>query len=172
MFLKYTNEEELYDAFNGKASTYPAQWFRKRGLLVPDWALKCSNMAFRKSYYGNLEARRKRLASWFLSYKETQVNSEGTLLNYVRIKSKRHMVTHLGFEKIPGYNIHHCFSYDDPERFVYLPKALHLAIHRFLRLNKIDAKTDHFEQIRAMLEESRVAVYLIDHDEVKLMEKR
>ena len=165
MFVKYNNEEKLFGAFNGKASAYPGQWFRKRGLLVPDWALKCANMSKRKRYYGNLEAKRKRIAS----YNKTKVNSEGTLLISVRNKSNRHLVTNLGFKKIPGYNIHHCFSYDDPERFVYLPKTLHHDIHRFLRLNKIDAKIDHFEQIRSILEESRVAVYLIDHDEVKLM---
>jgi hypothetical protein len=53
--------------------------------------------------------------------------------------------------KIEGYEIHHCFGYEDPNKFLYIPKSLHNTIHRFLWDNGIPADIDHWIKIRDLV---------------------
>ena len=62
--------------------------------------------------------------------------------------------------KISSYEIHHCFGYDDPSKFIYCSKELHLKIHQFLRDNNIDADTDHWMAIRDIVNNSNEFVYI------------
>ena len=88
------------------------------------------------------------------SYLKNDVNSFGESKNSIRFKS-RYILKKSGI-KIPDYEIHHCFTYDDPSKFIYCSKELHLKIHQFLRDNNIDADSNHYEQIKHLLDEKVV----------------
>lgn len=169
---KSQTEEQLKEKYEGRPSRTPYQIFRRRGLEVPDWALKCQKLYSMNHYYSNIDKMREYKNNWFKEYRNKDTNSEGILLTNIRVRSHKYLVNELGFEKIPGYHIHHCFTYDDEERFVYLPAWLHHRIHRFLKKNGISAKDDHYQLILPMLRESRVAVYLSDNGEIKQIEAR
>ena len=86
------------------------------------------------------------------SYQKSDVNSLGQTKTSTRKKSwyiLKQMNLH-----IPGYQTHHCFGYEDPTKFIYISKELHLKIHQFLRDNNIDADSDHYEQIKHLLDEN------------------
>ena len=62
--------------------------------------------------------------------------------------------------KLPGYEIHHCFGYEDPKRFIYIPKSLHLKIHQFLRDNGIPSDIDHWNEIRELVNSCEEYTYI------------
>lgn len=62
--------------------------------------------------------------------------------------------------KLPGYQIHHCFSYEDPSKFIYIPKSLHLEIHQLLRDQKIPADSDHWMAIRDLVNSYEEYMYI------------
>lgn len=90
------------------------------------------------------------------SRKKSDVNSLGKSKHYIRSKSLRYLKKY--GTKIEGYQIHHCFTYDDPTKFIYCNKEIHLKIHQYLRDNNIDADSDHYEQIMHLLDDS-VIIY-------------
>lgn len=111
--------------------------------------MKAYSKAYREShkdYYKNYER----------AYRKANVNSFGKSKNTIRSSSRNYLKKH--GTKIPGYEIHHCFTYDDPKKFIYCSKEKHLEIHQYLRDNKIDADTDHYEQIKHLLDDT-VIVY-------------
>lgn len=169
---KPITEEELRRRHEGRPTRNPYLWYRRRGLEVPPWAIKCQQLYSRNYYYRNLDKSREYKKNWFKEYKTRDANSEGTLFSTIRIKSHKYLVNELEFEKIQGYQIHHCFTYDNEERFVYLPSWLHHKIHRFLKKNGISSNTDHYNEILPMMRESRVAVYLIDNGKINQIEAR
>ena len=61
---------------------------------------------------------------------------------------------------IDGYEIHHCFGYDDASKFIYISKALHRTIHQFLHDNNIDASTDHWMHIRDLVNSTDEFTYI------------
>ena len=83
------------------------------------------------------------------AYNRSDVNSLGQTKHSIRVKSLK-ILKKSGIN-IPGYEIHHCFGYNDPTKFIYISKSLHLKIHQFLRDNNIDADSDHWMQIRDMV---------------------
>ena len=85
------------------------------------------------------------------AYMKSDVNSFGETKHSIRMKS-RCILKKSGI-KIPGYQVHHCFTYNDPTKFIYCSKEMHLKIHQFLRDNNIDADSDHYEQIKQLLDE-------------------
>ena len=92
------------------------------------------------------------------AYQKSDVNSRGQTKNSIRKKSLRILKKmHLN---IPDYEIHHCFGYEDPSKFIYISKSLHLKIHRFLRDNKISADTDHWMQIRDIVNDTDEFMYI------------
>ena len=92
-------------------------------------------------------------------YKKSDVNSLGQTKTSIRSKSSR-ILKQMNLH-IPGYETHHCFGYEYPSKFIYCSKELHLKIHQFLRDNNIDADSDHYEQIKHLLDDS-VVKYGID----------
>ena len=99
--------------------------------------------AKKKAWY---EANKDQVKAYQKEYYKTEVNSLGQTKHSIRKKSQRILKQmHL---HIPGYQIHHCFTYDDASKFIYISKALHRKIHKFLRDNNIDADTDHWMAIR------------------------
>ena len=88
------------------------------------------------------------------AYFQFDLNALGQTKNSIRCKSQ-YILKKSGI-KIPGYQIHHCFTYDDPTKFIYCSKETHLKIHQFLRDNNIDADTDHYNKIKHLLDEKVV----------------
>ena len=109
--------------------------------------------AYKKAY--NKEHREEHKA-----YKKSDTNSLGQMKNSIRIKSSRYLFNVLKHTKLKGYEIHHCFGYEDSKRFIYIPKSLHLQIHQFLRDNEIDADTDHYSKIVHLIIECEEYVYI------------
>ena len=113
-------------------------------------AHKEKHNAFMKSWRdSNLDKYRDYQKDYQKYYIKLDVNSLGESKNNIRNKSK-YILKKMKL-KIPGYEIHHCFGYNDPTKFIYISKSLHLKIHQFLRDNNIAADSDHWMQIRDMV---------------------
>lgn len=105
------------------------------------------------------EEHKDELRAYSKAYKESDVNSLGQTKHSIRKKSRRYLKKY--GTNIPGYEIHHCCTYDDPYKFIYCSKEMHRLIHAYLRQHNIDADSDHYEQIKHILDES-VVKYGID----------
>lgn len=127
-------------AHKDKAKAYMKAWHA---------AHKESQKAAKKVYY---EAHKEHVNEYKKEYTKADVNSLGQTKNSIRLKSLR--ILNKSGIKIPGYQIHHCCSYTDPSKFIYCSKETHLKIHQFLRDNNIDAASDHYEQIKHLLDEN------------------
>ena len=104
-----------------------------------------------KSYY---QSHKEQYKASEKAYKKADLNSFGQTKDNIRGKSRyilKKMKLHIN-----GYQIHHCFTYDDPTKFIYCSKETHLKIHQFLRDNNISADTNHYEQIKHLLDEKVV----------------
>ena len=112
-------------------------WCRKNGLKVPPWAQEA--------------AKRYKV--------EVDVTADGTPRRNVRSSSKKYL-KRFGIEKQKGYVIHHCFGYENRDKFVYLPVELHNEIHKFLRSKDIIADSNHYELIKDMLERSEKPTFV------------
>ena len=115
-------------------------------------AHKDEDKAYMKAWH---EAHREEYKAYQNSYQKayykSDLNSLGQTKSSIRIKSQRYLKKY--GTKIHGYEIHHCFTYDDPSKFIYCSREMHLKIHKFLRDNNIDADSDHYEQIKHLLDE-------------------
>ena len=103
-------------------------------------AHKDEKKARAKAYYQAHKDEKK-------AYQKSDTNSLGHTKQSIRSKSSYYLFNVIKHTKIKGYEIHHCFGYDDYRNFIYIPKSLHLKIHQFLRDNGIDADTDHYNKI-------------------------
>lgn len=101
----------------------------------------------REKYY---EPRRK--------YQAIDVNSTGITKKHIRIRSRH--ILFKNHTKLPEYEIHHCFGYDDPNKFIYIPKTLHLQIHQLLRDKNIPADSDHWNIIRDIVNSCEAYTYI------------
>lgn len=108
---------------------------------------------YQKAWYQENKQKHKAKAR---AYMQSDLNSLGETKNIIRLKSRYYLSKH--GTKIEGYQIHHCFTYDDPTKFIYCSKEIHLKIHQYLRDNNIDADSDHYEQIMHLLDDS-VIIY-------------
>ena len=122
-----------------KERDYHKAWYQKR---------KEERKAYQKAYN---KAHREDINSYKKAYKRTDTNSFGQTKNSIRSKSIRYLFNVLKHTKLEGYEIHHCFGYEDYKKFIYIPKELHLQIHQYLRDNCIDADTDHYNQIAQLI---------------------
>ena len=104
---------------------------------------KAYQKAYKKSHRQEIYARLK-----------SDVNSLGQTKHSIRKKSQRYLKKY--GNQIPGYQIHHCCTYDDPTKFIYCSKEMHRTIHQYLRDNHIDADSDHYELIKHLLDDSAV----------------
>ena len=91
-------------------------------------------------------------------YTKNEVNALGQTKNYIRHKSQS-ILKKMNL-KIPGYEIHHCFGYEDASKFIYISKSLHLKIHQYLRDNNIDASNDHWMAIRDIVNSTDEFMYI------------
>lgn len=74
------------------------------------------------------------------------LNKNGVPKHNIRQRSKQ--ILYKTHSKIPGYEIHHAFGYDDSNRFIYIPKTLHQKIHQLLRDKNIPSDSNHWNSIR------------------------
>ena len=113
--------------------------------------------AYNKAYY---QANREEMNAYHKAYKKSDTNSLGHTKNSIRAKSSRYLFNVLKHTKLKGYEIHHCFGYNDYRNFIYIPKSLHIQIHQFLRDNSIDADTDHYNKIVHLINACEEYVYI------------
>ena len=104
------------------------------------------------------QAHKEQYKDYIKAYMKNDVNSLGEKKNNIRQKS-RYILKKMNLN-IPGYEIHHCFGYEDPSKFIYCSKELHLKIHQFLRDNNIDASSDHWMQIRDIVNDTDEFMYI------------
>lgn len=107
--------------------------------------------AYREAHREEIKEYNK---EYFKSYRKSDVNSFGQTKDNIRAKSNKYLKKY-GI-KIPGYEIHHCCSYTEPYKFIYCSKEMHLKIHQYLRDNDIQADSNHFEQIKHLLDDNVV----------------
>ena len=144
---------------------------RKEYLKAYYQAHKESEKAKMKAYYqAHKEQRKAKKKAWYEAHKEEQkeyqkaykkadVNALGQTKHSIRQKSQR-ILKQMNL-KIPGYQIHHCFGYEDASKFIYISKSLHLKIHKFLRDNHIDADNDHWMAIRDLVNSTDEFMYIM-----------
>ena len=87
-------------------------------------------------------------------YNKKDVNSFGKTKASIRTKSQRYLSKY--GTKIKGYQIHHCCTYTEPYKFIYCSREMHNIIHSYLRQHNIDADSDHYEQIKHLLDDTVV----------------
>lgn len=104
------------------------------------------------------EANKEACKAYQKDYDKLDINSFGQTKASIRLKSRR-ILKQMNL-KIPGYQIHHCFGYDDPSKFIYISRALHRKIHAYLRDNNIPAATDHWMAIRDIVNDTDEFVYI------------
>lgn len=108
-----------------------------------------------KDYY---EAHKEECYAYKNEYIKSDLNLLGHTKQSIREKS-RYILKRMNLH-IDNYEIHHCFGYEDPSKFIYISKALHSKIHQYLRDNKIDAATDHWMQIRDLVNSTDEFMYI------------
>lgn len=109
-------------------------------------------------YQANKEERRDYHRDYSKDYYKSELNALGKTKASIRLKSQR-ILKQMNLH-IDGYEIHHCFGYEDPSKFIYCSKSLHLKIHQYLRDNHIDADTDHYLQIRDIVNSTYEFIYI------------
>ena len=122
-------------------------------------AHKEERKAYMKEYYEtHKENYRDYQRDYMKAYSKSDVNSKGQTKQSIRMKSLR-ILKQMNLH-IDGYEIHHCFGYEDPSKFIYISISLHRKIHQFLRDNNIDASSDHWMEIRDIVNESDEFMYI------------
>lgn len=116
------------------------------------------NKEYSKEYYNT---HKKELIESSVAYNKVDVNSSGIPKKNIRRQSQRYLSKN--GTKIPGYEIHHCCTYNEPYKFIYCSRELHKLIHVYLRQQNIDADSNHYEQIKHLLDDT-VVLYGIDKD--------
>ena len=135
-------------------------------------AHKEEKKAKQKAYYkSHTEEHKARVKTWKESHKEelnayarnyikNDVNSFGQTKDSIRRKSRYYLEKY--GTKIPGYQIHHCCTYDDPYKFIYCSKEMHRLIHAYLKQHNIDADSEHYKYIKHLLDDSVVKYNIHD----------
>ena len=127
---------------------------------------KEENKARCKAYYqahkeekkAKQKAYRKAHKEEIKVYNKAHVNSLGQTKQNIRRKS-RHLLRKMNLH-IDGYEVHHCFGYEDPAKFIYISKSLHLKIHQYLRDNNIPADSNHWMAIRELVNNTDEFTYI------------
>ena len=107
----------------------------------------------------NKEPQKEYKKDYMKEYNKADVNALGKTKVSIRSKSQRYLKKY--GTKIQGYQIHHCCSYSEPYKFIYCSIEMHRLIHSYLRQHNIDADSDHYEQIKHLLDDT-VVLYGLD----------
>ena len=106
------------------------------------------------------EAHKDEVKAKMKEYTKADLNSLGQTKASIRRKSRYYLEKY--GTKIPGYQIHHCCTYDDPYKFIYCSKEMHRLIHAYLRQHNIDADSEHYKYIKHLLDDSVVKYNIHD----------
>ena len=124
--------------------------------------MKAYNKAYyqaHKDYYKAYnQANKEQRKEQEKEYKRADVNANGETKESIRGKSRR-ILKQMNLH-IDGYEIHHCFGYEDPSKFIYCSRVLHLKIHQYLRDNNIAADSDHWMAIRDLVNSTDEFMYI------------
>lgn len=118
--------------------------------------VKAYNKAWREA---NKEQQKEYKKEYMKAYRKSDVNANGQTKTSIRCKSQYYLRKY--GTKIEGYQIHHCCTYSEPYKFIYCSKEMHKLIHSYLRQHNIDADSDHYEQIKHLLDDA-VVLYGIE----------
>ena len=113
--------------------------------------IKATKKAWQQSHIEEIKEYQK---AYQKAYKQSDVNTLGQTKTSIRTKSNEYLNKY--GTKIPGYQIHHCCTYTEPYKFIYCSKEMHRLIHAYLRQHNIDADSDHYEQIKHLLDDTVV----------------
>ena len=146
-------KKTYYQAHKEKLKAYQTDYNKahKEDYKAYFQAHKEERKEYKKTYY---QAHKE----YYKEYTKSDLNSLGETKHSIRLKSQS-ILNQMNL-KIPGYEIHHCFGYEDPSKFIYISKSLHLKIHQFLRDNKISADTDHWMAIRDLVNSTDEFMYI------------
>lgn len=123
-------------------------------------AWRKANKAYLNSYEKRYrEANKIECAQYSQKYKAQDLNSLGQTKYSIRRKSQYYLRKY--GKPIEGYEIHHCFTYNEPYKFIYCSRQMHRLIHSYLKQHNIDADTEHYEYIKHLLDDS-VIKYNVD----------
>ena len=138
-----------------KAKEYMKAWYE---------ANKEQEKVKKKAWYEvNKEQEKVKMKAWKDSHKEhckeydkeyqnADLNSLGQTKYSIRKKSRRYLMK-FG-QKIEGYQIHHCFTYNEPYKFIYCSRQMHRLIHSYLKQHNIDADSEHYQYIKHLLDDT------------------
>lgn len=105
------------------------------------------------------EANKEHYRDYQKAYTKVDINANCQTKHSIRKKSQRYLNKY--GKKIEGYQIHHCCTYTEPYKFIYCSREMHRLIHAYLRQHNIDADSNHYEQIKHLLDDS-VVLYGIE----------
>jgi hypothetical protein len=91
-------------------------------------------------------------------YKNQDLNRFGRRKSTIRTQSNKYLYSK--HSRLNEYEIHHCFGYEDFKKFIYIPKELHLQIHKLLRDRKISPDSDHWMAIRELVNSCEQYTYI------------
>ena len=139
-----------YQAHKEERKAYMKAWYQANREERKSYqkAYREEHKDYMKAYK---KAHREEYNGYQKAYTKLDTNSLGQTKQNVRVKSSYYLFNVLKHFKIDGYEIHHCFGYEDYKKFIYIPRELHLEIHKFLRDNGIDADSNHYAQIEHII---------------------
>lgn len=111
-------------------------------------------------YYNNLEYYQNYHKDYDKEYKKCDLNKSGRTKDNIRNHSRYILFKQRKHIKLKDYEIHHCFGYEDPSKFIYISKNLHNTIHRFLKVNNLNADLNHYKYIVDIINESTEYTYI------------
>ena len=118
-------------------------------------AHKEERKAYNKAWYeANKEQQKEYMKEYMKAYHKSDVNALCQTKGSIRAKSYYYLSKY--GTKIEGYQIHHCCTYTEPYKFIYCSKEMHKLIHAYLRQHNISADSEHYEQIKHLLDDSVV----------------
>lgn len=119
---------------------------------------KAYREAHKEEYKAWKEANKEHCNNYQKAYHKADLNSLGQTKKSIRYKSYQ-ILKRMNLH-IDRYEIHHCFGYEDASKFIYISKALHVKIHKYLRDNNIIADSNHWMQIRDIVNSSNEFTYI------------
>lgn len=108
------------------------------------------------------EVNKDKFTEYHREYMKEYIKSDMNTLGQTKksIRSKSGNILRQMNLNIPDYEIHHCFGYEDANKFIYISKSLHLKIHKYLREHNIDTDTNHWMAIRDIVNNTNEFTYI------------
>lgn len=149
--------EEWYESYMEQHKLYCREYRKKPE--VKEYQNEYSK-EYKKERLVNEPEYRDNMNEYKKEYSRNDLNSKGTTKSSIRGQSRRILFEERKHTKLKDYQIHHAFGYEDPMKFIYIPKSLHVKIHQYLRDNSIDADSNHYDYIKHMINECSEYTYI------------